>query len=214
VRINYSTEPKDPQKFTHRFSIYYTLIAGFYDFCVKALPFWRRWLRSTIPYIKGNKVLELSFGTGYLLTNIANKFEVYGLELNDKMIAVAKKNLDKQHLSAKLFKGNVEAMPFDDNFFDTVVSTMSFPAYPNADKAMKEIYRVLKPQGRLTMVMVNFPRNQNVMGTLIVRLWKKSGEVIRDMPPIFKKYNFDFTEKEMGPFDVVHLYIADKKNNL
>ncbi len=211
MRIKYSPEPQNPEKFTQRFFIYYTFIAGFYDFCVKALPFWRRWLNSTLPYVKGNIVLELSFGTGYLLTQLADKYDTYGLDLNDKMLKIAQKNLDKKHLSVKLFKGNVEAMPFEDNFFDTIVNTMSFPAYPNADKAMKEIYRVLKPGGRLIMVMVNFPDNHNTVGTLIVRLWKKSGEIIRDMPSVFKNYNFDFTEKEMGPYGVVHLYIADKK---
>jgi ubiquinone/menaquinone biosynthesis C-methylase UbiE len=214
VRIKYSTEPHNPQKFTRRFSVYYTLIARFYDACVKTLPFWRKWLNSTLPNIKGNRVLELSFGTGYLLTKLADNYETYGLDLNDKMIRVAQKNLDKKHLFAKLFKGNVEAIPFEDNYFDTIVNTMSFPAYPNGDKAMKEIYRVLKPGGRLIMVMVNFPNNHNTIGTLIVRLWKKSGEIIRDMTPIFKKYNFNFTEKVMGPFGVVHLYVADKKISL
>jgi len=209
--IKYSTEPQDSRRFTNRFSIYYTLIAGFYDVCVKTLPFWRRWLKSTLPYIKGNRVLELSFGTGYMLTELANKYDTYGLDLNNKMITIAQKKLNSKQLTAKLFKGNVEAMPFEDNYFDTIINTMSFPAYPNGDNAMKEIYRVLKPNGRLIMVMVNFPNNKNTIGTLIVNTWKKSGEIIRDMTPLFEKYHFNFTEQEIGPYDTVHLYVADKK---
>ena len=90
-------------------------------------------------------MLEVSFGTGFLLTQYANAFDTDGIDYNEKMVTVATKNLKRKGISARLQQGNVEHLPYQDDFFDCVVNTMAFSGYPDAHRAMSELRRVLKP---------------------------------------------------------------------
>ena len=75
---------------------------------------------------------------------------------------------------------------------------------------MAEITRVLKPGGRLVMVDVNYPRDVNRIGTLMVRGWMASGDVIRDIPGLLAGFGYQFTDQEVGGFGSVHLYTGSK----
>ena len=57
---------------------------------VKLLPVWKTWIKVVVPYIEGNRVLEASFGTGYLLLQYANEYETHGIDINNDMIEIAK----------------------------------------------------------------------------------------------------------------------------
>ena len=155
--------------------------------------------------------MEVSFGTGYLLTRIANQFETYGVNLNERMITIARKNLSKRGLSAELYQANVESLPFENKTFDTIVNTMAFSGYPYANKAMSEICRVLKTRGRLIIIDINYPQNGNRVGKKLINLWILSGDLVRDMKILFEKFNFDFTDEEIGGFGSIHKYVAIKK---
>ena len=71
----YSKELANKTPFTAEFDNAYTQFASIYDFAVKALPFWKTWIKQALPHIRGPHVLEVSFGTGYLLTHYAGNFE-------------------------------------------------------------------------------------------------------------------------------------------
>jgi hypothetical protein len=45
----------------------------------------------------------------------------------------------------------------------------------------------------------------------LTRLWAGLGDLIRDMDPLFRQFNFDYTDEEIGGFGSVHLYVAEKK---
>ena len=119
--------------------------------------------------MQGRRVLEVSFGTGYLLMQYAAKFETHGIDLNARMVAVAKKNLEKRGVFADLKQGNVEQLPYEDHYFDTAISTMALSGYPDGARAMSEIQRVLKPGGRLILIDVNHPANHNWLGIRLTR---------------------------------------------
>jgi SAM-dependent methyltransferase len=106
---------------------------------------------------------------------------------------------------------DIEQLPYPTNSFDTVVNTMAFTGYPDGHKALKEIYRVIKPKGRFVLVDIDYPKNRNWLGTRTTRLWAGLGDIIRDMEKLFKQTGFQFTEQEVGGFGSVHLYIAEKK---
>jgi ubiquinone/menaquinone biosynthesis C-methylase UbiE len=206
----YSEEPGDAAAFAQRFDRTYTRIAGAYDRAVRLLPVWKTWLEAALPHIEGRRVLEVSFGTGYLLTRYANRFEAHGIDLNARMVDVARKNLKNAGASAALQQGTVLNLPYADRCFDTVVNTMAFSGYPSADRAMSEIRRVLKPRGRLVLIDINFPVDRNRIGMMLTRCWQRAGDIIRDIDSVLKEHGFTYEHETIGGFGSVHLYICEK----
>jgi ubiquinone/menaquinone biosynthesis C-methylase UbiE len=207
----YSSEPEDKEQFSREFDRVYTLLAGVYDLAVKLLPVWKSWLKQALPHIRGPKVLEVSFGTGYLLTQYADRFETHGIDYNHKMVSVASDNLKKKGITARLRQGDVESLPYDDESFDCIVNTMAFTAYPDGVRAMSELHRVLKRGGRLVLIDIEYPANRNRLGMRMTRVWAALGDIIRDMGAIFRQFDFEYTDREIGGFGSVHLYLAEKR---
>ena len=205
---NYSSEPADNKAFTENFDGFYTRFARTYDLLVKYLPVWRNWINHALPHIEGPRVMEISFGTGYLLTQYADRFQVYGIDYNAAMAKTAQTNLSQRDLKADLQQADVNFLPYATNSFDTIVNTMAFSGYADGKQALAEMGRVLKPDGRLVMIDINYPRNRNWLGTNLVRFWMASGDIIRDMDELFNSSGWTFEEEEIGGFGSVHLYIA------
>jgi ubiquinone/menaquinone biosynthesis C-methylase UbiE len=210
TRRLYSDEPRDAQAYQEAFDRTYTRIAGIYNIAVKVLPIWKTWLKRALPHIRGRRVLEVSFGTGYLMTHYAGQFDVYGIELNARMLTVAMKNLRQVGLSANLQQGTVEDLPYEDGFFDTVVNTMAFSGYPDGTIAMAEMRRVLVYGGRLVLIDINYPADRNSLGTNLTRCWQLAGDIIRDIDQMLVAHGFDYEDIEIGGFGSVHMYICHR----
>ncbi len=211
TRRSYSDEPRDAWAYRQDFDRTYARIAGVYDVAVKVLPIWKTWLKRALPHIRGRRVLEVSFGTGYLMTRYAGQFDAYGIELNARMLSVARRNLRQARLSANLQQAAVEALPFEDGSFDTVVNTMAFSGYPDGAKAMAEMRRVLVPGGRLVLIDINYPGDRQWIGTMLTRCWQLAGDIIRDMDQILAAHDFETEDVEIGGFGSVHMYVCDRK---
>lgn len=209
-RRSCSSEPDDRQLFTERFDRFYSRFARGYDWFVKASPFWRNWLNHVIPHLQGDRVLEVSFGTGYLLTRYAGRFMTCGIDLNETLAQIAKEKVAGQSVRAHLQVATVEALPYADDSFDTLVNTMAFTGYPDAQLALSEMHRVLRKGGRLVMVDINYPLDGNWIGTMLTRTWQVGGDIIRDMGQLFNQFNFQQSDIEIGGAGSVHLYIATK----
>jgi ubiquinone/menaquinone biosynthesis C-methylase UbiE len=189
----------------------YTRFARLYDIVVKAAPVWRRWLGHAVPAIRGPRVLEVSFGTGWLLSQYAGSYRTDGIDLNPALIAVARRNLALAGVRADLRQGTVEALPYPDATFDTVVNTMAFSGYPDGAVAAAELARVLKPGGRLVLIDINFPHDGHRLGTILVeRFWKPFGDLIRDIPALLSDAGLDVQDDEIGGWGSVHRYLATK----
>lgn len=207
---DYSQEPSESKQFSEQFDTFYSRFVNTYDWLIKTFPLWRNWLENVLPWIQGPRVLEVSFGTGYLLTRFAGQFETYGVDLNRDLAFIARHNLLGCGLSAQIQVANVEALPYPPAVFDTVVNTMAFSGYPDGKRALTEMARVLKPGACLVMLDINFPQDGNKLGTLLTRGWQASGDIIRDNPNLLENFGFDFSDQEVGGFGSVHLYIATK----
>lgn len=205
-----SNEPDDADRFTRDWNRAYTKFAGPYDLAVRLLPVWKTWLRRALPRIEGPRVLEVSFGTGYLISQYAGRLEVHGVDYNRKMVTIARKNLSRAKAKAELVQGNVEALPYPDESFDTLVNTMAFSGYPTGMRALAEMTRVLRRDGRLVLVDFTFPPDQNWIGSRIAMLWERSGDVLRDMPELFRECELDYTDEPIGAYGSVRLYVATK----
>ena len=94
------------------------------------------------------KVLDVGCGTGNVLMKLSSNEELklYGVDISESMIKTAKKNLGNK---AELKVGDSEYMPWEDNSFDVIVCNASFHHYPNPEKVLLEMKRVLKNKGTL-----------------------------------------------------------------
>jgi ubiquinone/menaquinone biosynthesis C-methylase UbiE len=206
----YSTEPENKKDFTEKNNQTYGRFANAYDWLVKLFPFWRNWISTAVPHIVGPNVLEVSFGTGYLISQYASRFNTFGIDYNWEMASITQQNLKQSGTRAHIQQADIENLPYLDESFDTVVNTMAFTGYPNGLKALKEIRRVIKPNGRFVLVDIDYPRDRNRIGVQATRLWSALGDILRDMNGLFDQAGFQFSEEEIGGFGSVHLYIAIK----
>jgi len=111
---------------------------------------------------KGEVVLEIGFGTGCSLVEIAKSVgetgKAYGIDLTPEMVKLSKERLEKEGLKerAELQEGNARKMSYRDNMFDAVymASTLELFDTPDIAKVLREIKRVLKPTGRLGVVSI------------------------------------------------------------
>lgn len=204
------SEPPDPAQYAAENDAIYSRFAGIYDFAARHTSFYERWLLPVVPHIRGPRVLEISFGTGWLLTRYAGHFETYGIDLNRDMIRITAGNLKAAGLTVPLQQARVEALPYRSGSFDTVVNTMAFGGYPRADDAMTEIRRVLKLGGRLIIVDMAMPADRNLMTRVWIRLYIASRDVLRDMGQVFRRHGFAYTDEAVGLSGSLHLYVADK----
>ena len=205
-----SNEPDSAEQFTKEWDRAYTAWARPYDLAVRLLPIWKTWLRHALPHIAGPKVLEVSFGTGYLISQYAGRHETHGVDYNHKMVTVARKNLLRAGRRAELVQGNVEALPYPDSSFDSLVNTMAFSGYPNGRRALTEMKRVLRTDGKLILIDFTFPPDQNWLGSRVAMLLEQSGDVLRDMTALFRECELDYTDESIGAWGSVRLYIATK----
>jgi ubiquinone/menaquinone biosynthesis C-methylase UbiE len=103
---------------------------------------------------KGDDVLDVGCGAGVdtlfsaMMTGSSGK--VVGIDLTPAMLAKAKKNLSMTDCKNVRFEeGSVENLPFADEDFDVVTSNGALNLVPDKARAFAEIYRILKPNGRL-----------------------------------------------------------------
>ena len=211
-KLKYTDLSKIPPDYTYKMNKEYNWMAKIYDAFMLVFPLWKRWIKKVIPHINGKKILEVSFGSGYLMTQYASdKYEIYGIDYNEKMLEITERKMKKLNIQAQLSQGNVEKLPFPDNIFDVVINTMAFTGYPDGDKAMSEINRVLKKGGRLLLLDFDYPDNKNMIGYIVVKLFEKFGDIIKDIKSLLIKYDFEYEDYSVGGFGSVHLFIAKKK---
>ncbi|WP_027965027.1 class I SAM-dependent methyltransferase [Halalkalibacillus halophilus] len=95
------------------------------------------------------KVLEIGSGTGVNFPHYPSGVSITALEPDNQMIKYAFKRAEKVKAEVVMVHGEAETLPFAENSFDTIVSTLVFCTIPRPEEAMKEIKRVLKPGGTL-----------------------------------------------------------------
>jgi ubiquinone/menaquinone biosynthesis C-methylase UbiE len=211
-KIKYTDLSKISSDYTDIMNKEYNWMAKGYDSFMTIFPLWKKWIKKIIPHITGDKILEVSFGSGYLMTQYASdKYEIYGIDYNERMLEITTNKMKKININAQLSQANVEKLPFPDNTFDTVINTMAFTGYPNGGKAMSELKRVLKKDGSLLLLDFDYPNNRNRFGYMMVRLWEKFGDIIKDINSLLMEHNFDYRDISVGGFGSVHLFIAQKK---
>ncbi|MHA2499893.1 MAG: methyltransferase domain-containing protein [Candidatus Hodarchaeales archaeon] len=108
-----------------------------------------------------DKVLDLASGLGTPAITLAEEFgsQIIGVDLSIKNVNQANTQAAKKGLSNVAFEaGDAEKLTFSDESFDVVISECSFCLFPNKEAAAQEIFRVLKPNGRLGITDVSLEK--------------------------------------------------------
>ena len=145
---------------------YFDKWANYYDRSL--FQFWmKRFYKPALSHVTTlGSVLDVSCGTGQFLQELRKreKSALYGTDISSKMLSIARKKLEKK---VDIKKADVHCLPFPDEKFEYVVSTESFHHYYNQKKALHEMKRVTKRDGKVIIVDVNF------FSLLIHRLFEK-----------------------------------------
>jgi ubiquinone/menaquinone biosynthesis C-methylase UbiE len=112
----------------------------------------------------GNRVLDLGCGTGtlaILIKKYDGSTDVIGLDGDAKILRKAKDKINRTGLDIKLDHGMAFELPYPNNSFDKVFSTLFFHHLNRANKqlTMLEIYRILRPGGELHIADFGKPAN-------------------------------------------------------
>ena len=148
-------------------------IAGTYDGLNHGLSLNidKRWRRRTVQQmVPAQHVLDVAIGTADLTIEMLRRGkaqQVTGLDLSKQMMAIGKQKVDKWALTnhqspitnVQFVYGNAQHMPFDDASFDAVTCAYGCRNFQNLDEGLREMFRVLKPGGQVTILEFSYPSN-------------------------------------------------------
>ena len=150
------------------YRLLYNELAWAYDAVswVVSLGRWDAWRRAALPFVRGNRILEVGFGTGALLPHLqSGQRLVVGIEPSAAMQRLTSAKLNSKGIQLPLVQGTVQSLPFADAAFDTIVST--FPASFVLDpRTHREFARCLRPGGRTVTVEVTLAEPSPLLNLL------------------------------------------------
>jgi len=146
-------------------------IAPRYDFLNRLLSLgfdirWRRFAVNLIDYSSGGRILDVATGTGDMALHIASatpaSVSIVGMDFCKEMIDIAStKTGISSHPDRILFAvAPCEIIPFRDCAFDSVTIAFGVRNLDNRNQGLREMYRVLKPGGKLVILEFSIPRNR------------------------------------------------------
>ncbi len=185
-----------------RMSRSYDLFAGAFEKRLRDLALER------LGIAMGEAVLEIGFGTGHCLKQIAEAVgkegRVCGVDLSAGMLAESRKRLDRAGMSdrVELHCGDAAQLPYADETLDAVFMSFTLELFdtPEIPVVLGEIRRVLKPNGRLGVVSLSREDGISLMVRVYEWLHERLPQYI-DCRPIYveqalKEAGFQLTHSE------------------
>ncbi len=126
--------------------------------------YWRNKLLKNVQKKSHLNALDLATGTGDLALTLSKNDHienVLGMDLSEGMISVGRTKINEKGLSEKIqFQiGDACNIPLEDNSYDLVTISFGIRNFPDPQKSMREIMRVLRPGGRLLILEFGLPKN-------------------------------------------------------
>ena len=144
----------EPHHLTHReIAQKYDRFARWYDW-VEGLPeaLGLNRLRYRMLQRASGTVLEVAIGTGKNFSYYRRGCRIVAVDLSREMLNIARKRAAKLSMNVSFLLADAEALPFSDESFDTVVSSLSTCTFPDPVVALKEMARVCRPKGKILLL--------------------------------------------------------------
>jgi len=147
----------------HSVAAKYDIMNDLMSFGVHRL--WKRFAIDCSGVRPGQKVLDLAGGTGDLTAKfsriVGEKGQVVLADINDSMLKVGRDKLRDLGVvsNVEYVQANAQALPFPENTFDLVTIAFGLRNVTDKDEALRSIFRVLKPGGRLLILEFSKPSN-------------------------------------------------------
>lgn len=131
----------------------YDRIAPLYDVLEGPMELGARlWRRAQWEGIGAERVLEVGVGTGRSIELYPARADVTAIDISPRMLERARGRAAALGSNADLRVADVQALPFDDGGFDIVIATFVFCSVPDPVLGLREVRRVLRPGGRLSLL--------------------------------------------------------------
>lgn len=130
---------------------------------------WRRKAIELLAPYKPQRMLDIATGTGdfaILAAQMLKPQQLLGTDISEGMMDIGRRKVRQAGLDHVITfaREDCMALTFDDNSFDAVTAAFGIRNFPDLDKGLSEMCRVLKPGGHLSIVElttpVNFPMKQ------------------------------------------------------
>ena len=122
------------------------------------------------------KVLDVACGTGDFTIEIAKKVsagsEVIGVDISEGMMEIGKEKMLKAGVTAEMTVADCESLPYDQNTFDRIAVGFGVRNFEHLDLGLREMCRVLKPDGKLVILELSLPSNRLVRGCYMLYFQK------------------------------------------
>lgn len=112
----------------------------------------RPWRRKLWQSVRGPEVLEVGVGTGKNIEYWPANTEVTAIDLTPGMLAIARQRAISLKWDADLRLGDVQSLEFPSASFDTVVATFVFCSVPDPVQGLREVGRVVRPDGQILLL--------------------------------------------------------------
>ncbi len=118
---------------------------------------WQFALRSTLPFNRYRKILDVGTGTGFFSVLLGrNGYKMTGIDITPTMVEEAKREARKFKVKANFLVMDAQKLEFEDGTFDAIITRNLTWTLPDVEKAYQEWFRVLRPGGRLINYDANY----------------------------------------------------------
>jgi demethylmenaquinone methyltransferase/2-methoxy-6-polyprenyl-1,4-benzoquinol methylase len=124
---------------------------------------WRKKAIQQLAALQPKKILDVATGTAdvaIMASNLLKAEKIIGIDISDGMLDLGRQKIKKLGLShtIELLNGDSETINFEDNTFDAVTVAFGVRNFENLEKGLSEIWRVLKPGGKLVVLEFSKPK--------------------------------------------------------